>query len=384
MSWPKGSFRSVRSRPGCSTARCAYPQMIKVRIGNTGLGDRLGRLIISAAWGRLLNAGVLTVWDEEESEEQRSDPRRYRSDPRRYPSFTKLFELPSNVRLVSDQQWNASSWPMLNLQRGWRDRYELSKGHQLYTACEYVKECAYVSLVQRNWQVTEGTAPLRLVNLSYARYSQAYSWAAAAVKYKQRLHKPWSPPSKPFIAIHVRRGDKARYSTVDGDVNRADAQLAAVAQSLAHVLPSSRKGSEVPVLLIAEDQRAAFRQMLRSGLHVIRPPPNVSTTPHEQALLEFAALTRAALLIGSVPSMSHNFWSGWTAFSYMASVIGGAKLLLCVEPHTRVSFLQQLSAQPLAGVVTGCGQAVLRQEIHRRFNSTSEGIRPPSHAQTQR
>jgi hypothetical protein len=145
------------------------------------------------------------------------------------------------------------------------------------------------------------------------------------------------PPAigPPYIAVHVRRGDKA---SLDKDSNaqqqkllcsREDARLSALVDSLLADPPAEMKRARTLWTVIGDDSGAVgliMAHLRKRGVRTVDPP--VVSDAKVASLLDFATLASAQAVVSSsvasdpdLPSMA-----SYSSFAYMASRLGGSTL----------------------------------------------------------
>lgn len=259
------------------------------------MGDRLGQLAQLATIGRLLNLTVVTRWDQET---------RW---GREYPeNIHQYLRFPDSLRFVRD----AAAAPRTQLR---------NTGPSFRAGFDFVPEASHYYLVRD--RILPRATP-------WASYAAAYRDVASQFRATARVHA--RIPREPFVAVHLRRGDRGGEPRPPDDLLR-------------HLSPDERH-------VVVSDSREARRRLCATIRCVPLPP----VPRRERALRDFIALTRATEIVQSQPT-----FPGWSSFSFVAASLSDVPLVTCSHParladirhHCRRNVSGTRACSPRQGVV---------------------------------
>ena len=351
------------------------PPTFKLSGFSSGLGDRVLQCVMAATVAKLHNATVLFGWhvgshaDTHYGEHARHKGLRFNISATAYPwPITDYINFPPELRIVatSSAEWhNARRLPDLALMPSRPASVPatspLSQLFEVRYQCNLIADCAY-----RLHALAGGPIHAKFPLKSFLA---AYDEASRQFRLRERHAARLPPP--PYLAVHARRGEKARSSGCRVAAGESAATCRAVAAlsraadvalnaTLSRIQRSSSEpanganavSSSTPWYVASDDAAlaAALRRRLGSSLAVAQLSEAHAPEPGGMDhLLEFFALAHASLIVQSVPAgdAAHAMWGGWTSYSFAASKvspISGARLVAVAPKGSRLLALSEFIA----------------------------------------
>jgi hypothetical protein len=257
----------------------------------TGLGDRFGQYLQLATIGIILNATIYTQWNDRKNFWTNSYPL----------NILNYVRFPASLRIVKSLP---QTLPILrNAGPGYQEGFD------------HIPETSYRMLSDN------GIIP-KIGRLNYMR---AFLTTASQFEFL----RPSLLPQRPYVAVHLRRGDRGGPADPPVDLLRYLHNLG-VNQSV-YVLSDSR---------IAKRRLCNVLKLCKT-----LPPSNT----RETALQEFFALVNAELVVQSVVQSGQ--LGGWSSYSYVSSLIGSKHLVTCVPAGTRLVLAERYCRCKLFNVI---------------------------------
>ena len=248
-----------------------------------GLGDRFGQALQLATIAKLRHLRIVIKWNTG------GRGREYPANIHEYVRF------PPSLRFVDAIPPELT--PIRNAGPGYREGFD------------HIPETSHRMLLGAS-----------IIDSSMQKYMDAFRSASGHFRFRKlRLLPP-----QPYVAVHLRRGDRGGGADVPLDLRRY-----------------LTRGKYV----VVSDSPDA-RRSLCALVECVEMP---SVLRHEVALRDFFTLARARYIIQSVKQRGE--LGGWSSFSYMASAIGQVPLVACVPPHTRLELARTYCQCNLSRVV---------------------------------
>ena len=257
----------------------------------TGLGDRFGQYLQLATIGVVLNATIHTRWAVIPNVRTNSYPLDI-LDYVRFPRSLRIVRsLPANLPIVR------------NAGVGYQEGFD------------HIPETSYKMLSDN------GIIP----KIGQSAYMSAFLLAAGGFEFL----RPSLLPPRPYVAVHLRRGDRGGTSHPPPDLTKY-----------------VRNVSETRAVYVLSDSRVARDRLCAIVASCKKLPVS---DKREAALQEFFVLVHAEVVVQSVTQAGK--MGGWSSYSYVSSLIGAKRLVACVPANTRLSLAEAYCECKLFNVI---------------------------------
>lgn len=268
---------------------------------SSGLGDRLGNILLQSMLGYIYNKDIYTFWiyDNLRGNE--------------YPSnILDYINFPKNIKFVSKDEYDKLEYNRLEFK--W-----------VYHGFDFIPETIYKSLFEA-----------KQIVCSYEEMLIYYKKACNEISYKKKL--PDIIKERPGI-LHIRRGDKGTNNTHN--------------HKIINILNNPKIQKKCSKIIITSDDISEYSKYAEQLTKV-----SFSDNIKIRTLEEFFTYSHCKIIVQSI--IEPGTYGGWSSFSYIPFQLGLAlypdnpPILISLSEeseNTRLTYAKQYVNMPLFNVV---------------------------------